>query len=107
MAEPGLSSGSRHHPATDDAASCNKKTADDTDSIRETTAGETVHVIDRAAERALCRKFDFRLLPMLATMVCLIISLVFERIEGEGMTPTRVKMPHSNRLMQKIVLMSD
>ncbi|KAI1181677.1 major facilitator superfamily domain-containing protein [Nemania serpens] len=68
MAEPGLSSGSRHHPATDDAASCNKKTADDTDSIRETTAGETVHVIDRAAERALCRKFDFRLLPMLATM---------------------------------------
>lgn len=31
----------------------------------ETTAG----VIDSAAERALCRKFDFRLLPVLAIMV--------------------------------------
>ncbi|KAI1192835.1 major facilitator superfamily domain-containing protein [Nemania serpens] len=68
MAEPVLSSGSPHPHATDDAASCNKKTADDVDSVRETVAGETAHVIDRAAERALCRKFDFRLLPMLAIM---------------------------------------
>lgn len=30
---------------------------------------ETAHVIDVAAERALCRKFDFRLLPVLAVMV--------------------------------------
>lgn len=81
MAEPVLSSGSPHPHATDDAASCNKKTADDVDSVRETVAGETAHVIDRAAERALCRKFDFRLLPMLAIMVCLIISLAFEKME--------------------------
>ncbi|ORY71476.1 major facilitator superfamily domain-containing protein [Pseudomassariella vexata] len=29
---------------------------------------DIVHVIDRATERALCRKFDFRLLPVLAVM---------------------------------------
>lgn len=75
MAEPVPSSGLQHHPATDDAASCNKKGAGDADSIHETMVGETAHVIDRAAERALCRKFDFRLLPMLAIMVRLIISL--------------------------------
>ncbi|KAI1159991.1 major facilitator superfamily transporter [Nemania serpens] len=68
MAEPVPSSGLQHHPATDDAASCNKKGAGDADSIHETMVGETAHVIDRAAERALCRKFDFRLLPMLAIM---------------------------------------
>lgn len=28
----------------------------------------TAQIIDHAAERALCRKFDFRLLPVLATM---------------------------------------
>lgn len=28
----------------------------------------TVQVIDHVAERALCRKFDFRLLPVLAVM---------------------------------------
>lgn len=28
----------------------------------------TPHIIDHAAERALCRKFDFRLLPVLAIM---------------------------------------
>lgn len=30
---------------------------------------ETAQVIDRTAEKALCRKFDFRLLPVLAIMV--------------------------------------
>ncbi|KAI0396454.1 major facilitator superfamily transporter [Xylariaceae sp. FL0594] len=34
----------------------------------EDTLGETAHVIDSAAERALCRKFDLRLLPVLAVM---------------------------------------
>ncbi len=29
---------------------------------------ETARVLDHAAERALCRKFDFRLLPVLAVM---------------------------------------
>lgn len=29
---------------------------------------ETARVIDHEAERALCRKFDFRLLPILAFM---------------------------------------
>lgn len=31
---------------------------------------ETAHVVDRDAEKKLCRKFDFRLLPVLAIMVC-------------------------------------
>lgn len=31
--------------------------------------GETARVVDTQAERALCRKFDFRLLPVLAVMV--------------------------------------
>ncbi|KAI1109336.1 MFS transporter [Nemania sp. NC0429] len=66
-AEPAVASGSRHDAAIDDAASYNKKTADDA-SIRETMAGETAHIVDAAAERALCRKFDFRLLPLLAIM---------------------------------------
>lgn len=30
---------------------------------------ETPYVIDKAAERSLTRKFDFRLLPVLAVMV--------------------------------------
>jgi hypothetical protein len=30
--------------------------------------GETARVVDHEAERALCRKFDFRLLPVLAVM---------------------------------------
>jgi hypothetical protein len=32
------------------------------------TQGETAFVIDHHAERALCRKFDYRLLPILALM---------------------------------------
>jgi hypothetical protein len=34
---------------------------------------ETARVVDHEAERALCRKFDFRLLPILAFM-CMSIS---------------------------------
>ncbi|KAI3324890.1 major facilitator superfamily transporter [Xylariaceae sp. AK1471] len=45
-------------PAAKDVASCGKKSTDDAET----------HVIDSAAERALCRKFDFRLLPVLAVM---------------------------------------
>ena len=33
-----------------------------------TTEGETARIIDHQAERALCRKFDLRLLPVLAVM---------------------------------------
>jgi hypothetical protein len=40
-----------------------------TESQNATFSDETAQVIDGAAERALCRKFDFRLLPVLAVMV--------------------------------------
>ncbi|KAI0466194.1 major facilitator superfamily domain-containing protein [Xylaria cf. heliscus] len=69
MAEPVFASDSQHHPAADDVASCdNKKSTADVESIHENVVGETAHIIDTAAERALCRKFDFRLLPVLALM---------------------------------------
>ncbi|KAI0854718.1 major facilitator superfamily transporter [Xylaria cubensis] len=67
MAESVLASGSQAHPAAD-VASCNKKSTDDVESVREDMAGETTHIVDTKAERALCRKFDFRLLPVLALM---------------------------------------
>lgn len=35
---------------------------------------ETARVLDHEAERALCRKFDFRLLPILAFM-CMSLSM--------------------------------
>ncbi|KAJ8120064.1 hypothetical protein ONZ43_g3131 [Nemania bipapillata] len=68
MAEPVLSLDSQHRQTAEDAASCIKKSADDADSRHENMAEETAHIIDPAAERALCRKFDFRLLPILAIM---------------------------------------
>ncbi|KAI8950631.1 major facilitator superfamily transporter [Xylaria longipes] len=68
MAEPVLAPDSQHRSAADDVASCNKKSTDDVESVHENVAGETAHIIDPAAERALCRKFDFRLLPVLAIM---------------------------------------
>ncbi|KAI1737777.1 major facilitator superfamily transporter [Xylaria scruposa] len=68
MAESVLVSGSQTRPAPDDVASCNKKSPDDVESVHEDLAGETAHIVDPAAERALCRKFDFRLLPVLALM---------------------------------------
>lgn len=37
---------------------------------------ETARVIDHEAERALCRKFDFRLLPILAFM-CMSLSILW------------------------------
>ncbi|TRX91472.1 hypothetical protein FHL15_007696 [Xylaria flabelliformis] len=67
MAESVLASGSQVHPAVD-VASCNKKSTDDVESVHEDMAGETAHIVDTKAERALCRKFDFRLLPVLALM---------------------------------------
>ncbi|RYC56835.1 hypothetical protein CHU98_g9379 [Xylaria longipes] len=75
MAEPVLAPDSQHRSAADDVASCNKKSTDDVESVHENVAGETAHIIDPAAERALCRKFDFRLLPVLAIMVCLALLL--------------------------------
>ncbi len=38
------------------------------DSAESGGIGETARIVDHAAERALCRKFDFRLLPVLALM---------------------------------------
>ncbi|KAI3340567.1 major facilitator superfamily domain-containing protein [Ustulina deusta] len=67
MAEPVPPLGSQRHPVAGDAASCNKS-ADNAESIHENIVEETALVIDAAAERALCRKFDFRLLPILAIM---------------------------------------
>ncbi|KAI0529781.1 major facilitator superfamily domain-containing protein [Xylaria digitata] len=67
MADPVLSSSPQKHPAANDVVSCNKKSIDDAENSREDVA-ETALVIDSAAERALCRKFDFRLLPVLAIM---------------------------------------
>ncbi|GAW21182.1 hypothetical protein ANO14919_107000 [Xylariales sp. No.14919] len=77
MTEPAPTPSPQHHPSTtsNDVASCNKKSIDDAENSREDVAGETALVIDSAAERALCRKFDFRLLPVLAIMVCLAVSL--------------------------------
>ncbi|KAI0015703.1 major facilitator superfamily domain-containing protein [Xylariomycetidae sp. FL0641] len=55
--------------AKQDALSCRKGGTDEEEgSGHEVVAEETVQVIDTAAERALCRKFDFRLLPVLAIM---------------------------------------
>ncbi|KAI0976844.1 major facilitator superfamily transporter [Xylaria arbuscula] len=69
MAEPALSSPSPDDTVSkNDVVSSSKKSSDDAESHRETIAGEMAHVIDAAAERALCRKFDFRLLPVLAVM---------------------------------------
>ncbi|TGJ79228.1 hypothetical protein E0Z10_g9543 [Xylaria hypoxylon] len=68
MTDPALSSSSQHPTAANDVASCNKKSTDDAEIGRKTVVEETAAVVDSAAERALCRKFDFRLLPVLATM---------------------------------------
>ncbi|KAI1421496.1 major facilitator superfamily domain-containing protein [Xylaria sp. FL1777] len=68
MAEPVASSCSQHQPVPSDVPVCNKKSADDAASYHENIAQETALVLDAAAERALCRKFDFRLLPILAIM---------------------------------------
>lgn len=46
----------------------------DVESTRDVLDGETARVIDTQSERALCRKLDFRLLPVLATMVCKVPS---------------------------------
>lgn len=40
-----------------------------------------VRVVDHQAERALCRKFDFRLLPLLAFMCREIPSVCFAWVE--------------------------
>ena len=42
--------------------------ADLGDAERQSIEGETAHVLDHQAERALCRKFDVRLMPVLAVM---------------------------------------
>ncbi|KAI0517071.1 major facilitator superfamily domain-containing protein [Xylaria bambusicola] len=68
MTEPVPPSGSKHQPVINDAASCNKKSTGDAESSHGNIAQETAVVVDSAAERALCRKFDFRLLPVLALM---------------------------------------
>jgi hypothetical protein len=59
-------------PGVKGVASCGNKSTDDTESNDENISAETPHIIDSKAERALCRKFDFRLLPVLAVMVRLI-----------------------------------
>ncbi|KAI0428921.1 major facilitator superfamily domain-containing protein [Xylaria sp. FL1042] len=68
MAEPVASSPSLDNPVTKDATSHNRKSTDEDESNHENIAEETALVVDVAAERALCRKFDFRLLPVLAIM---------------------------------------
>ncbi|KAI1309929.1 major facilitator superfamily transporter [Xylaria venustula] len=69
MAEPALSSPPPDEPVSkSDVVSSTKKSTDDAESHGENIVGETAHIIDAAAERALCRKFDFRLLPVLAVM---------------------------------------
>ncbi|KAK5634865.1 hypothetical protein RRF57_010578 [Xylaria bambusicola] len=68
MAEPVPSSDSKHQPVANELVSCNKKSTDDAESSHGNIAQETAVVVDSAAERALCRKFDFRLLPVLALM---------------------------------------
>ena len=42
--------------------------ADFNDAERQSLDGETARVVDHQAERALCRKFDARLMPVLAIM---------------------------------------
>ncbi|KAI1173596.1 major facilitator superfamily domain-containing protein [Nemania sp. FL0916] len=68
MADHELSAGPQRYGVAEDAASSKKKSTDDAQSSREAGIEETAHVVDPAAERALCRKFDFRLLPILAVM---------------------------------------
>ncbi|KAI1431253.1 major facilitator superfamily transporter [Xylaria sp. CBS 124048] len=73
MAELTRSSDSPQRSASSDhgtknTAWDNNRSIDDSKSSHEDVLGETVHVLDAAAERALCRKFDFRLLPILAIM---------------------------------------
>jgi hypothetical protein len=38
------------------------------DTLHDVAEGETARVVDRIAERQLCRKFDVRLMPVLAIM---------------------------------------
>ncbi|GAP91593.2 putative major facilitator superfamily transporter [Rosellinia necatrix] len=68
MAESALASASGNYAATKDIAPCKTKSTDDAESSHENIGENTAHIIDPAAERALCRKFDFRLLPVLAIM---------------------------------------
>ncbi|KAJ3569847.1 hypothetical protein NPX13_g5942 [Xylaria arbuscula] len=68
MADNTLASGSEHPRDTNGMASCNKKIVDDAESNNGNAVEETAYIVDSAAERALCRKFDFRLLPVLAIM---------------------------------------
>lgn len=44
------------------------KTPYNADAESRVDTGETAAVVDHHAERALCRKFDYRLLPVLAVM---------------------------------------
>ncbi|KAH9903753.1 major facilitator superfamily domain-containing protein [Xylariomycetidae sp. FL2044] len=51
-----------------DSASSKNKGNDDVESSHEVLSEETAHVIDSAAEKALCLRFDLRILPVLALM---------------------------------------
>ncbi|KAI1264881.1 major facilitator superfamily domain-containing protein [Xylariaceae sp. FL1019] len=53
---------------TDSGSVTNKKISGDVEYQNDDVASEIAQVVDSAAERALCRKFDFRLLPVLAFM---------------------------------------
>jgi hypothetical protein len=57
---------------------------ENTQDVEDSSAGEiledTARVVDHKAERALCRKFDYRLLPVLALM-CKKPSPEFQRCE--------------------------
>jgi hypothetical protein len=59
-------------PHKSDSADKASVTANDITAVESNGPGyhdETAQVVDSAAEKALCRKFDVRLLPVLALMV--------------------------------------
>lgn len=59
---------------TEGASDNFKSTPETSANYVDEAAGETARVVDHVAERKLCRKFDIRLLPVLAVMCKLRIS---------------------------------
>jgi len=75
----------------------------DAESQQDTTlATDTAYVLDHHAERALCRKFDFRLLPVLAMMY--LFNALDKGNLGNAKTATMEKDLHFKDNQYNIIL---
>lgn len=79
-----MGSNSTHRPSLDETGKTAEVNAvDDANKLQSNgstpkVVDEATRVVDHKAERRLCRRFDFRLLPVLAIM-CMILSRCGEK----------------------------